>query len=202
MEKKTQYTAQQIAQWFINRSAMDVDMFGGEYVTNMKLQKLLYFAQGLSLAIFDKTLFEDVIEAWQHGPVVHSVYTKYSRFAKNSIPDVDPIDFDSEISALLEFVYEKYGKYTASELRNISHEHEAYKNNYIEDERDIEIPVEEIRTEFGKDKKKLVKEFNENKDRFLDYAETCYINSVPEMREKIAHMKAEETEEVDWKNEL
>ena len=46
---------------------------GGELMTNMKLQKMLYYQQGFHLAYFDTPLFDDEIEAWMYGPVVKSV---------------------------------------------------------------------------------------------------------------------------------
>lgn len=49
-------------------------------ITNLKLQKLLYFVQGASLAIFDEPAFTDTIEAWRYGPVVPNVYYPYSLY--------------------------------------------------------------------------------------------------------------------------
>ena len=43
-------------------------------VDQMKLQKLLYFAQGHHLADFGELLFREDIEAWKYGPVVRVVY--------------------------------------------------------------------------------------------------------------------------------
>ncbi|MDR1165980.1 MAG: DUF4065 domain-containing protein [Deltaproteobacteria bacterium] len=51
----------------------------------MKLQKLLYFAQGWHLAYFDFPLFEDPIEAWKYGPVVSSVYFALSSRKKKGV---------------------------------------------------------------------------------------------------------------------
>ena len=45
----------------------------GELVSNLKLQKLLYYVQGFHLAVFGEPLFEEEIEAWMYGPVVPSV---------------------------------------------------------------------------------------------------------------------------------
>ena len=46
----------------------------GQMVDQLKLQKLLYLAQGISLAVRDEPLFSDKIEAWRYGPVVRAVY--------------------------------------------------------------------------------------------------------------------------------
>lgn len=62
-------------------SALDVAKYLLRYqdeqnpeITNQKLQKLLYYAQGLSLAIYGKPIFNENILAWSYGPVVRSVY--------------------------------------------------------------------------------------------------------------------------------
>ena len=46
-------------------------------LTNMKLNKLLYFAQGYYLKKYGRPLFDNAIEAWEHGPVVPEVYSAY-----------------------------------------------------------------------------------------------------------------------------
>lgn len=55
-------------------------------ITNMKLAKLMYIAQGLSLALLERPLFEDdKIEAWKYGPVVPSIYHEFKHFKSNPI---------------------------------------------------------------------------------------------------------------------
>ena len=65
-------TAERVADYII-RSAHE----SGELITNLKLQKLVYYAQAWHLALFDEPLFDDPIEAWVHGPVVSSLYSKF-----------------------------------------------------------------------------------------------------------------------------
>src|ERR1700722_9544145 len=48
----------------------------GEPLTNLKLQKLVYYAQAWYLANFNKPLFDDDFEAWVHGPVLPALYHK------------------------------------------------------------------------------------------------------------------------------
>ena len=57
----------------------------GDLITNLKLQKLLYYAQAWHLAHFGSPLFSDDIEAWQYGPVIKSIYQKYSKFGNQPI---------------------------------------------------------------------------------------------------------------------
>lgn len=74
----------------------------GSSITNLKLQKLLYYAQGWHLAIYNKPLFGDRIEAWVYGPVVPDVYSKYQKYSYKSIDeDVDYPSFDSDDTSYL-----------------------------------------------------------------------------------------------------
>lgn len=58
-------------------------------LTNMKINKLLYYAQGYYLRKYGIPMFADSFEAWDHGPVVPSVYTKYKKYGDNSITSWD-----------------------------------------------------------------------------------------------------------------
>lgn len=42
----------------------------GKALTPMQLVKLTYIAHGWSLALHEKGLFKNKIEAWQYGPVI------------------------------------------------------------------------------------------------------------------------------------
>ncbi|WP_237277630.1 Panacea domain-containing protein [Tenacibaculum ovolyticum] len=55
-------------------------------LTNMKLIKLMYISQGLSLSLLERPLFEnDAIEAWKFGPVIPSVYHEFKHFKSSPI---------------------------------------------------------------------------------------------------------------------
>ena len=56
-------TAEQVAEYFL----LLVDDDAGDVMTNLRLQKLVYYAQAWRLAILDEALFEDDFEAWVHG---------------------------------------------------------------------------------------------------------------------------------------
>ncbi len=46
-------------------------------LTNLKLQKLLYFAYGMHIAVYEEPLFESEIQAWRLGPVIPDVYNEF-----------------------------------------------------------------------------------------------------------------------------
>ena len=104
----------------------------GDGISNLKLQKLVYYAQGFHLALFDKPLFDDQISAWTHGPVVESLYHQYKVHGSNSIPL--PADFDKEALSESEFgliaeVFEVFGQFSAWKLRNMTHEESPWINH-------------------------------------------------------------------------
>lgn len=137
----TDRTATEIATWFLQRNAYDrKNNLDVEGISNLKLQKLLYYAYGCFLALYGERLFHDYLLAWQHGPVVAQVYEDYKSNGANSITNIDTtlVEFNQKIIDVLEFVYSEFGKYTAWALRNMTHEETPWKetprSNVIEDD--------------------------------------------------------------------
>ena len=94
----------------------------GELMSNMKLQKMLYYQQGYHLALFDEPLFEEDLEAWMYGPVVPVVYEHYKMNGSKGIqPDKSVIKLTNKEEALFNEVYRIYGIYSAAGLMNLSH---------------------------------------------------------------------------------
>lgn len=95
-----------------------------DLMSNMKLQKMLYYQQGFHLAYFGTPLFDEDIEAWMYGPVVPSVYTFYEEHGRNGImPDMnDDFMFNKQEELnLFNQVLQVYGKYSACGLMNMTH---------------------------------------------------------------------------------
>lgn len=104
-------------------------------VTPLALQKLLYFAQGLYLAKFDKPLFNEDCEAWVHGPVYETVYNLFSDFKYNPIDDnrfaiiKDRFDeLNGEEKEIVDLVINTFGKYSGRVLENITHNEQPWIN--------------------------------------------------------------------------
>jgi len=119
--------AQDVANYFLFMAGHDEE----DLISNLKLQKLLYYAQGFNLALLDTPLFDNQIEKWTHGPVVPDVYHQYKSFGNNPIDCPDEFSneaFSPETLGLLEEVWSVFGQYTASALRNISHQEIPWKN--------------------------------------------------------------------------
>ena len=57
----------------------------GYPTSNLKLQKLLYFVQGVMLVNYGKLAFKDSIEAWHYGPIVPVVHFSYASYGATPI---------------------------------------------------------------------------------------------------------------------
>lgn len=131
-------TAYDVANWFIWKNNIekqentdDCDEYEVyEGITHLKLQKLLYNAQGVCLALYNKPLFEEKIYAWEHGPVIKKIYDIFKQYGREIIPaincddaskSISKIENDSIASDVLNITYENFAIYTAWQLRNMSH---------------------------------------------------------------------------------
>lgn len=134
-----------IAKYFLLKANEDEDTG----ISNLKLQKLLYYAQGFHLAIFDKPLFDEEIYAWQHGPVCPNIYYEYRANGSNSIPYTDEIEFSSILSStqisFLDELYDEFAQFSAWKLRNMTHEEPTWINHELTASL---IPKEEIKEYF------------------------------------------------------
>lgn len=100
----------------------------GDPVSNLKLQKLLYYAQAWHLAIHDEPLFSDPIQAWVHGPVVPSVYHRYKDWAWKPIEDnPETPDLGEHVSSHLTEMMGVYGTMTAYALELLTHQEDPWK---------------------------------------------------------------------------
>ena len=114
-------TAYQIAESIINLSH-----YRAAPVTNLKLQKLLYYAQAWHLAINNnEPLFSEDFEAWVHGPVIPSIFRTYKSYKWSPIDDV-PLTQRVADSHLQE-VWRVYGTLKAFELERLTHSEDPWK---------------------------------------------------------------------------
>ena len=91
-------------------------------ITNLKLNKLVYYTQVESLRCYGEALFCDDIEAWQYGPVVPEVYSVYKRFGRERIPREAAVDLLPKYAEeIVCTVASTYGKLTAFDLVSLSH---------------------------------------------------------------------------------
>ncbi len=113
--------ARHAADFFIDAGLRDPE----ENMTNMRINKLLYFAQGWCLARYGRPLFRERIEAWTYGPVVPTVYRRLKIAGHEKIGSI--LDesyashFDDEEQSLLLDVLREYGKFSTAGLVDLTH---------------------------------------------------------------------------------
>lgn len=100
--------------------------FTGEIIDELKLQKLIYFAQRESLAITNKPLFKENLEGWVHGPVSVDVRSHY---VDGTILGIKKDSLSLEIKQLLNGIVEEYGSCPSWKLRELSHQELSWKNS-------------------------------------------------------------------------
>ena len=150
------YKAVDVARYMIDRAEQKKTP-----LSNLKLQKILYFVWKEYYAQKEEHLFEDYFFAWQFGPVVPDVYYDYFMFGASPIVAGLLEDFDDSIieekdKALIDEVLDKYAKESVFKLVNITHKAGAawdrtYRNGIGNKEiisfEDIE---EDVRNESGR----------------------------------------------------
>lgn len=159
-----EYSALDVARYVINYS--NEKSYG---ISNLKLQKLLYFIQAEFLVFTDKKepCFQEEIEAWGFGPVVPCVYREFKQFGSCNIPTVDTY---YEISDTWDIVKKTYNKnilkaedreiineivdglseYSAADLVRITHNQLPWQKVYVQGMNNT-ITKKSIREYFEKD---------------------------------------------------
>lgn len=102
-----------------------------EPLTHLRLQKLLYYVQGYALALLNRPLFEDAIEAWRHGPVVRSVYHVFADYEDAPLPareGCELVHLNDEEKDFVQSVWEEHKRYSASALREKTHNEEPWRH--------------------------------------------------------------------------
>ena len=140
-----------VAAFFIALAQDMAEMQMGDAMTNLRLQKMLYFAQGWSLARHGKPLFEEPIEAWQYGPVVPVCYGWYNGFGRGFLTSEMPPKeaFTAEEYELLLDTWTELSKFSTSQLVAMTHEAGTPWDRAWNHSSSREIPTKDIRSFFS-----------------------------------------------------
>ena len=115
---------QDVAKFFIDLAQKQNQQEIGDLMTNLRLQKLLYFAQGWHLVRYERPLFDAPIHAWKLGPVVQEVYKVYNSNIANGISSDARTAADAftpeELTLLLD-VAREYDRYSTFALVEKTH---------------------------------------------------------------------------------
>lgn len=130
------------------------DVKQDEPMTHLKIQKLLYYANGLNLVYRNQPLFDDPIEAWKHGPVVREIYNDLSQYGKQDLMQISNLQYTEDIlndddKDIIRMAFREYGRYTALELRNMTHNESTWIEAYQKGQ-NTPIDNKAMRTYFAK----------------------------------------------------
>lgn len=119
-DMKEKYNALDIAKYLICK-------FNNENntITQLKLQKLLYFIEAYYMAYYDKkALYIEDFYAWTYGPVIKEVYDKYKIYMSEAIIEDDCnniITLDNETVDSINTICSTFGNHSAYDLIKITH---------------------------------------------------------------------------------
>lgn len=109
----------------------------GDVMTNLKLQKLVYLAQGWHLGFYGKPIFEEEIQAWAHGPVCVHLYQRFKRYSWQAIPPMKAMTGANPVEELgetelhvIDETWRVYGQWSARQLEDKTHSHDPWKQAY------------------------------------------------------------------------
>jgi uncharacterized phage-associated protein len=121
-----------VANYFIHRSLLE-----GEdgVITNLKIQKLCYYAQGFHLALHNAPLFDEPLEAWKHGPVSRSLYGALADYGANPVTALIPSEITIESitvpnKTFLDEIYNEFAQFSAWALREMTHKETPWTKNW------------------------------------------------------------------------
>ncbi|MBO5536833.1 MAG: DUF4065 domain-containing protein [Clostridia bacterium] len=182
--------AEDVAKFMIDILRIKAEHGLDDGMTNLRLQKLMYFVQGYYLAEHDHPLFAEDIEAWKLGPVVPVIYRKYSRFNKDILEDEAPTEFalTSEEKELILDVLSKYGKYSTGYLVELTHTPGAPWAQVFDPGQNKKIDTESIKRYF-----KTQKKVSTTEEKILQFSQKSYL------RGKTGHIILPEDSYEDWK---
>lgn len=109
------YSALSVANYILTHASQPV--------SNLKLQKMLYFILGFSFVRLGHAIFNDTIEAWTYGPVVRDVYLKFMHNDSNPIKETVPAEIisDKQTRDFLDSLIRVMDSYSGSDLVRITH---------------------------------------------------------------------------------
>lgn len=101
-------------------------------LTHIKLQKLLYLAQGWSFVWDNKPLFHASFEPWAYGPANIEIAEIFRPFKHNEIPATEGISYlsDKDAQETLKAIWQSYGPKSAYQLVEFTKQQEPYQKAF------------------------------------------------------------------------
>jgi uncharacterized phage-associated protein len=150
------YPASLIAYAFVKKGIDE-----GKFVTQMKLQKLVYFAQGVHLAKYHKPLLNETFQAWMYGPVIPEIYKDFKLYGSRPITDTaeftpsstykPPFRLDAEAMDTINYSWGVLKDFSAMSLSNWTHQPDGpWSKVYDPDSKSTPIGNDDIKQYFEK----------------------------------------------------
>lgn len=103
-------------------------------LTNLRLQKLLYFIQFFFFLKYDSPCFSNRMEAWDLGPVIPDAYHYYKKYGAKDIPveqgNTSPL-LNKDDQVLIARIIDSLSAYSTFQLVNITHGQAPWRDNYV-----------------------------------------------------------------------
>lgn len=155
-------------------------------LTPLKLQKLLYYCQGYSLALTGKPAFEEEIEAWRLGPVVESVYQEYKKYNRKIIPyssfESEP---DEVLKSIIRLVLSDKRLFSGEALSQATHKERPWVESYKGDYKNARISQELMKEYFSSEIQRREEDDDDEDEAWKSIAEPLSIKELEFLLEEI-----------------
>lgn len=113
------HSARSVADFLLERAEEQ-----GKRLTPMQVIKLVYLCHGWMLALYDRPLIDEKVQAWQYGPVIKTLYDAVRMFKSSPVHgplSVGGEEFDPEEISIMDQVLNLYGQFSGTQLSALTH---------------------------------------------------------------------------------
>ena len=110
------HPSKDVAEYFLNKAE--------GRLTPLQLQKLVYFSHGWSLALREKALITEGVEAWRFGPVIRPLYNDFKKFGSGEVREFNHRAihiFDQEERVMMDTIWDIYGNLNGLQMSRLTH---------------------------------------------------------------------------------
>lgn len=120
----------------------------GQKIDEMKLQKMMYFAQREALIQTNKPIFDATFHGWKYGPVLKELRAPYQN---DTLTDAAPIEAEGEFKAIMDTVFSEYAEMDSFSLTRLTHGEISWKKSRKgvapAQNSDVEMSLNDIRAD-------------------------------------------------------
>lgn len=120
------YQILDVAAYIVSRYSVENN---GCMIDEMKLHKLLYFAQKESYIQTDKPLFKEKFEGWKYGPVSTDVRDAYGKNTFSKTRALNTFKVTQDFVNIMDSVFNMYASKDSWTLSRLTHSETSWKNS-------------------------------------------------------------------------